>query len=130
MGYKSLLETQTISVIQPAVEYFDDMEWKAGVPPDPFDIKVNLQPFKYQQRRWQPPEGYRIEDIVVVYSRGYQLRNSDVHTKRTSDRFVYKNLLYEVILEQDWHEYGMRSDHYACLAVKKEPDRAPLEDIT
>lgn len=129
MGYKKLTETQTISVILPAVEYFEDMEWKAGVAPPPFDIQVNIQPFKFMQRRWATPEGYRIEDIIVVYSGTYQLKNSSTYTKATADRFYYNNFLYEVIQEQPWFDYGMSTDHYAYLAVKKEPQRVPLEDL-
>ena len=128
MGYKSLLETQTITVIQPAIEIFQDMEWVEGIAPDPFDIKVNLQPFRMSPRR-VVPEGYRIEDLVLVISKSYKLKSSSVYTKQTADRFIYREYIYEVLSEQDWTDYGMSTDHFACLAVKKEPYRVPLEDL-
>jgi hypothetical protein len=126
----SLIKKQTIVLQRPAVEVFEDMEWKpVGNPPAPTPIEVNLQPFKLNQRRWIAPEGYRVEDLVIVYSKAIQLKTSSVYTKSTADRFYYKGFLYEVIQEQDWEGYGLIVDHYVCMAVKKEPARNPLEEI-
>src|SRR5688572_21997920 len=117
MGYKSLLETQTILVQQPALDdVFQDMEWIQGTVPDPFEVKCNVQPYSYKQRRWAAPEGYRIEDLVCIYSQDYQLKSSSVDPHRSADIFQYRNEWYEVLPQQYWYDYGLTTDHFACIA--------------
>lgn len=121
-----LSRTHNITVIRPPQGYFEDMEWVEPTEPVVIpDVWVNIQPFGQKQRRWIAPEGFRVEDLVIVYSFEFHLKTSSVYEDTNADMFLHNGFIYEVIQEQDWTGYGTRTDHRVAMAVKKEPARSP-----
>jgi hypothetical protein len=78
-----------------------------------FDIEVSIQPTGSKDLQLLP-EGMRNQDTVKIFTETelFSVRRSE---SKTPDRILYRGVIYQVELVDDWHELG---NYFRVIAVR------------
>lgn len=117
---QDLFRVNSITVRRKVEGYFADGEFHEPPPVEIKDVRCNVQPYIMAQKRVPLPEGFRIEDCIVIRSPDFQIRTTDMYSKTNADIIVFKGIEYEAYQQQDWSHFGLYTDHYLVLAVRRD----------
>ena len=121
-----LLGTSSLDVTRMVATDEDDQYDEEGdyIPPTEapaVPIRCSIQPYKDGMFRVPLPEGVMAKDARVIYTKT-ELLTANEYIGQVADEIVIQNIPYQCHYVEDWNRYGLRTDHYKCVFVKK--DRA------
>lgn len=85
------------------------------------DITCSVQPFRQGNSQVKLPEGVTPQDTIVVYTAPSNvIQTSSQFTKVPADTTVYKGLVYEAFHAEDWSGYGLKTDNYKAIFIRRD----------
>lgn len=117
-----LLETQTAQLyrVSEGSGYLNDNnEWVEEGFEQPEDLICNIQPLTQGKKKVILPDGIRADHVQELRCRT-KLTVADQYLKTTGDEVFYKGYRYEIFKEEDYSDYGLMSDHFKYLIVRKD----------
>lgn len=96
----------------------DTRLWVESPPSVPFSIKCSLQPVKGRSRLLLP-DGIRTTDSKLVLTKTELLITDDFFSQEC-DVVTIKGVDFNVFHVEDWTGFGLSTDHYRCLLVRKD----------
>ena len=119
-----LLKTSSLDVTRKVATDEDDQYDDQGnyIPPtdDPIvPIKCSIQPYKDGMFRVPLPEGVMAKDARLIYTKT-ELLTANEYTGQVADEVIIQGMPYQCHNVEDWNQYGLRTDHYKCVFVKKD----------
>ncbi len=104
----------------PSSGYLDDNgNWINSVSETTVPIRCSLQPFRNGDQQLDLPDGIRSEDAYFVYTKT-EILSGDDRTKQQADETEIKGVRYECFRVEDWTHYGLSTDHYKGVFIKKD----------
>ncbi len=119
-----LLKTSSLDVTRKVATDEDDQWDDQGnyIPPtdDPLvPIECSIQPYKDGMFRVPLPEGIMAKDARIIYTKT-ELLTANEYTGQVADEVTIQDMPYQCHYVEDWNQYGLRTDHYKCVFVKKD----------
>jgi hypothetical protein len=82
-------------------------------------IRGSLQPLGSGREKLRLEESIRARATYKLYTKA-KLKVSDDILQTTSDETIIKGLRYEIYADADWTHYGLSSDHYRYILLRKD----------
>lgn len=81
-------------------------------------VKGSLQPYREGAKKSRLPEGVSVKDAYLFYTKT-KLVASDEILKTDADETIIDGVRYEIYEDSNWSRYGLKTDHYAYLLLRK-----------
>jgi hypothetical protein len=119
-----LLNTSSLDVARKVATDEDDQWDDQGnyIPPQDnivVPIKCSIQPYKDGMFRVPLPEGIMANDARIIYTKT-EILTANEYTGQVADEITINSMPYQCHYVEDWSQYGLRTDHYKCVFVKKD----------
>lgn len=98
----------------------DDGNWIDNTADEVVPIVCSLQPFRNGDQQLDLPDGIRSEDAYFIYTKTEILSADDRQPTQKADETEIKGVRYECFRVEDWTHYGLSTDHYKCVFIKKD----------
>ena len=100
--------------------YLDDNgNWVDSATETVIPIKCSLQPFRNGDQQIDLPEGISSKDSYFIFTKT-EVLSADDRTDTKADETEIKGVRYECFWVEDWTHYGLSTDHYKCVFIKKD----------
>lgn len=83
-------------------------------------VECSIQPFRYDQKQFPLPEGFKVDDCRIVYSQSFMFKVASVEDQTDPDRFRHEGVEYVVYQHQPWTGFQLKADHNLVLAVRSD----------
>lgn len=98
----------------------EDGRWVYDVQEDAIPIRCSLQPYiREGNDKEYLPEGIKAEDSLYLFTKT-EIFTSDDRLKKRADEVEVYGYRYQCIRVKNYTGFGLRTDHYECVFVRKD----------
>lgn len=97
----------------------DDNEWVQADPEIESTLTCNIQPVRQGKDVQRLPDGIRADNAIVVRCTT-QLHTTDHFDDQRATEIIYKNKRFVCDSEEDYSAYGLMTDHYKYIFIRKD----------
>lgn len=124
----SLLKTSALTFQRATNGYYNQSgNWVDSDTTDPIVTEGSLQPYQRGTHSIVLPEGITEYDSLTYYTT-VQLKSASQFTEEEADFTTIDGFKYIVFDVKNWSRFGLTTDNFECLLVRKDLDTALVEE--
>ena len=97
----------------------DDGKWVESSTIEEIPIKCNIQPYQGGEEQRDLPDGIRLDEALSLFTKTKVIQADD-RSKVESDEIEIEGVRYECFGVKKFVGFGLISDNYECLFIKKD----------
>lgn len=118
----NLLKTTKTNLYRPTSNggYLNaDRKWVEASSEEIIPIQCNLQPYINGEQQQDLPDGIRLDETYYLFTKT-PVRQADDRNNIESDEIEIDGVRYECFRVKKFVGFGLVSDHYECIFIKKD----------